>query len=415
MKREKALQIIEKAEISARKNLFDEIERNALFNQEKVLNAFIKNRVNVGHFTPSTGYGYDDVGRDTLNKVFADTMCAESAIVSPMIANGTHALTLALFGILRPGDLLFSVTGKPYDTLDDVISGTGNGSLKEFGVSYRQIDLPETTSGDEWQDYCDELKGILTSQQVKAVFIQRSKGYLWRNALSCSQIGQIVDIIKKIDKNIIVIVDNCYGEFVEMYEPTEWGADLIVGSMIKNPGGGIAPTGGYIAGKKDLIELISYRLTAPSLGNEVGSYVGGYRLFFQGLFLAPSVVKNTLKGNVLASYVLDALGCETMPKPGDMPHDIINSIKFSTPEALVGFVQTVQAVSPIDSYVTPEPWDMPGYNHPVVMAAGTFVQGSSIELSADGTVRPPYVAYLQGGLTYEHCKIALTEMIQKVF
>lgn len=409
MEREKATVIIKNAEKRSRA-LFETIAENALFNQQKVLDAFIKNKINVGHFTPSTGYGYDDVGRDTLNTLFADIVRAESAIVSPMIANGTHALTLALFGILRPGDVLFSVTGKPYDTLDDVISGDKNGSLKEFGVHYRQADIPETGLFDK-----EKIASVLHKEKVKVVFIQRSKGYLWRNAYSVSEIGEIITFVKEIDPKIIVLVDNCYGEFVENKEPTELGADIIVGSMIKNPGGGIAPTGGYIAGKKDLIDLISYRLTAPSLGNEVGSYVGGYRLFYQGLFLAPSVVKNTLMGNVLASYVFDEIGLDTMPKAGERPYDIINSIRFTCGEDLVRFVQSVQAVSPIDSYVTPEPWDMPGYNDPVIMAAGAFVQGSSIELSADGTVRPPYAAYLQGGLTYEHCKIALTEMLQKVF
>ncbi|MBR1747823.1 MAG: methionine gamma-lyase family protein [Clostridia bacterium] len=405
----KAKELIAKAEIKA-KTLFDLLSEVALQNQQKVLDGFIKNRVNATHFYPSTGYGYDDNGRDCLNRLYADVFHTESAIVSPSIANGTHALTLALFGILRPGDVLFSVAGKPYDTLDEVISGTNNGSLKEFNVRYEQADLLKDGQFDK-----DKISSVLRSEKIKLIFIQRSKGYLWRNALSVNAIKNIVDFIKEIDKNVIIMVDNCYGEFVEIEEPTDVGADLIVGSLIKNPGGGIAPTGGYIAGKKDLIEQISYRLTAPSLGNEVGSYIGGYRLYYQGLFLAPSVVKNTLMGNVLASYVLDSVGCDTMPNAGDRPYDIINSIRFSTGDELVRFVQSVQSVSPVDSYVTPEPWDMPGYTHPVIMAAGTFVQGASIELSADGTVRDPYIAYLQGGLTYEHCKLALQKILEKVF
>lgn len=409
MELSKAKQLIENCEKNA-EILFKELAETALFNQEKVLNAFYKNRINYAHFMPTTGYGYDDIGREALNKIYADVFCAESALVSPLIANGTHALTLALFGILRPGDLLLSIAGKPYETLDDVISGKNNGSLSDFGISYCEIDLTEECSFD-----LPKIKSALISEKPKAVFLQRSKGYLWREALSVLQMAKIIEFVKDIAPETIIIVDNCYGEFVEKNEPTEYGADVAVGSLIKNVGGGIAPTGGYIVGKKQLIEQISYRLTAPSLGSEVGSYAGGYRLFFQGLFLAPSVVKNALMGNVLAGFALEKVGCDTMPRAGCRPYDIINSIKFNTAEELIAFCQSIQRVSPIDSYVTPEPWDMPGYPHQVIMAAGTFIQGASLELTADGTVREPYVAYLQGGLTYEHCKLALINILTKLF
>lgn len=409
MEYNKAAKIIQEAEIKA-KALFDELSENAFYNQKKVLDSFSTNRINATHFFPSTGYGYDDMGRDALNKLFADIFHTDSAIVSPLITNGTHALSIALFGVLRPGDLLFSIAGKPYDTLDEVISGDHNGSLKEFGVRYVQADLKKDGSFDY-----EAIEKTLRSEKVKMVFIQRSKGYLWREALSIAELNKIIQFVKNIDQNVIIMVDNCYGEFVESMEPTDVGADLIVGSLIKNPGGGIAPTGGYLAGRKDVMEKVSYRFTAPSLGTEVGSYVGGYRLFYQGLFLAPSVVKNTLMGNVLSSYALQEAGCDVMPKAGKRPFDIITSVRFSKAEELIRFVQAVQSVSPVDSYVTPEPWDMPGYGHKVIMAAGTFVQGSSIELSADGTVREPYVAYLQGGLTYEHCKLSLIRILEKVF
>lgn len=403
-----AKQLIKNAEITS-KELFDEISETALYNQEKVLNSFFKNKVNYSHFNPTTGYGYDDIGRDNLNRIFADVFGAEDALVSPLIANGTHALTLALFGLLRPGDLLYSIAGKPYDTLDDVINGEGNGSLKEFGIKYIYTDFYD--SGFD----LEAIKQVLTEQDPKVVFIQRSKGYLWREALSIEAIAAIIGFIRNLKPDVIIMVDNCYGEFTEKKEPCEVGADLAVGSLIKNPGGGIAPTGGYIVGRKSVIEQISYRLTAPSLGSEVGSYAAGYRLFYQGLFMAPSVVSNVLKFNVVASKVLTECGCKTMPESGKRPYDIINSVKFDTATELIEFCRIIQSVSPIDSYVTPEPWDMPGYPHQVIMAAGTFVQGSSLELTADGTVREPFVAYLQGGLTYEHCILALEKVLSKMF
>ncbi len=386
---------------------FEALDDIALYNQKKVLDAFREHRISAMHFNPSTGYGYDDIGRDTLGKLFASVMKAESGIVSPLIANGTHALTLALFGLLRPDDVMLSIAGKPYDTLDEVIKGKNNGSLADFGIKYAQTEL---TCDNEF-DY-DEIEKEIKKQDPKVIFIQRSKGYAWRDALSVEKIGETIAKIKSFGTKAIFVVDNCYGEFVEKKEPTEVGADVIVGSLIKNPCGGIAPTGGYICGKSDCIEQIAYRLTAPSLGMEVGSYLSGYIPYYQGLFLAPSAVRNALKGSVLVGYALQAFGFETMPKTGCMPYDIIKSIKFDTAEQLVAFCGEVQKISPVDSYVTPLPWDMPGYDHQVVMAAGAFIQGASLELSADGAVREPFVAYLQGGLTYEHCKLAITEIVR---
>lgn len=386
---------------------FKALDDIALYNQKKVLDAFREHRISAMHFNPSTGYGYDDIGRDTLGKLFASVMKAESGIVSPLIANGTHALTLALFGLLRPDDVMLSIAGKPYDTLDEVIKGKNNGSLADFGIKYAQTEL---TCDNEF-DY-DEIEKEIKKQDPKVIFIQRSKGYAWRDALSVEKIGETIAKIKSFGTKAIFVVDNCYGEFVEKKEPTEVGADVIVGSLIKNPCGGIAPTGGYICGKSDCIEQIAYRLTAPSLGMEVGSCLSGYIPYYQGLFLAPSTVRNALKGSVLVGYALQAFGFETMPKTGCMPYDIIKSIKFDTAEQLVAFCGEVQKISPVDSYVTPLPWDMPGYDHQVVMAAGAFIQGASLELSADGAVREPFVAYLQGGLTYEHCKLAITEIVR---
>lgn len=397
---------IEECEKQAEKE-FSALDEIALYNQKKVLDAFREHRISAMHFNPSTGYGYDDVGRDTLGKLFASVMKAESGIVSPLIANGTHALTLTLFGLLRPGDLMLSIAGKPYDTLDEVIKGKNNGSLADFGIKYTQTEL---TEGNEFDFAAIEKK--INEQDPKVIFIQRSKGYAWRDALSVEKIGDTIAKIKSFGTKALFVVDNCYGEFVEKKEPTEVGADVIVGSLIKNPCAGLAPTGGYICGKADCIEQISYRLTAPSLGMEVGSCVSGYIPYYQGLFLAPSTVRNALKGSVLVGYALRAFGFETMPKTGSMPYDIIKSIKFDTAEQLVAFCGEIQKISPVDSYVTPLPWDMPGYDHQVVMAAGAFIQGASLELSADGAVREPFVAYLQGGLTYEHCKLAITEIVR---
>ena len=404
MELETANRLINECEKAA-KNEFDKLADIALCNQKRVLDAFRRHKISAIHFNGTTGYGYDDVGRDMLAKLFADVFGCESAIVSPMIANGTHALSLTLFGLLRRDDILLSVAGKPYDTLDEVINGEGIGSLKDFGVIFNQVDM--TKEGDfDWE----MIKKYLI-EKPKVVFIQRSKGYLWRDALSVKKIGDLIDFIRLYSADSCIVVDNCYGEFTEKSEPSHVGADVVVGSLIKNIGGGLAPTGGYICGKEQYIDLIARRFTAPSLGLEVGSYLPGYLSFYQGLFLAPSTVKNALMGNVLSGYVFEKLGFDTMPKAGSMPYDIIKSIRFKTAEQLVTFVRKVQKVSPVDSYVTPEPWDMPGYEHPVIMAAGTFIQGASLELSADGTVREPYVAYFQGGLTYEHYKLALQEII----
>lgn len=386
---------------------FAALDETALFNQRKVLDAFRSNRIASNHFFPSTGYGYDDVGREKLSKVFADVAKADAAVVSPLLANGTHALTVALFGLLRPGDALLSVTGKPYDTLDSVISGEKVGSLKDFGVSFDKIDL----GADGDFDY-PAIRAKLSKIAPRVVLAQRSKGYEWRDALGISSLEKAFRLIRELRPDAVIVVDNCYGEFVERREPTEAGADVIAGSLIKNPGGGMAPTGGYIAGRADCVAAISQRLTAPAQGAEVGSWIGGYIPFFQGLFLAPSVVRNALKGGVLFGYALSGLGFETKPEPGAMPKDIIRSVKFDDPKLLVDFCGLIQNASPVDSFATPLPWSMPGYAHDVVMAAGAFVQGASLELSCDGTLKPPYVAYLQGGLTYEHCKIAIAETIR---
>ena len=393
--------IIESAEAKS-KDLFNQIDEISLFNQRKVLNAFKKQRVSARHFNPSLGYGYDDTSRDTLNKLFADVFKAEDALVSPLFVSGTHALTVALFGLLRPNDTLLAVSGKPYDTLDDVIMGKGIGSLSDFNINYRQIDL----AYDDF-DY-NGIKEIVSTIKPKLVHIQRARGYSLRDAISIEKVEKAVKIIKEISPSTLIMVDNCYGEFVETKEPIEIGADIIVGSLIKNAGGGIAPTGAYICGKKDCIEQISYRLTAPSIGVEVGSYNASYLPFYEGLFLAPNVVSNALKCCILFANAYNLLGYKTIPSEKTMPKDITLSILFDKKEELIKFAQEIQFTSPVDSYVTPVPWDMPGYNNQVIMAAGTFVQGASIELSADAPIKDaPYAIYLQGALTYQHAKIAL--------
>lgn len=397
-------ELIRKAEESSA-DIFRQIEDTALFNQKKVLTAFSKNRISSSHFMPSTGYGYDDRGRDTLNKLFADIFSAEDAIVSPLIANGTHAISLVLFGILRPGDTLLSVSGKLYDTLDEVINGQNIGSLRDFGINFDKIEYKCGIYNDE------AITEYLQSSKPKAIFIQRSKGYGWQNSIDLDKMKQIISLLKALSPQSVIVVDNCYGEFCEKIEPTEIGADIAVGSLIKNPGGGIAPTGGYIVGKAELIDLVARRLTAPSLGKEVGSYYAGYQPFYQGLFLAPSTVKNALKGCVLAANIFSVLGFDTLPTAGELPQDIICAIKFMEQSKLIKFCQAVQRIAPIDSYATPEPWDMPGYNHQVIMSAGTFVQGGSLELTADAPIKEPYIGYLQGGLTYEHIKLAVAEII----
>ena len=390
-------------------NIFDGLQKNALYNQEKVINAFQKYRVGLRNFAGTTGYGYDDIGRDTLSNIFADVFGGEDAIVSPNITCGSHALKIALFGLLRPGDTMLSITGKPYDTLDDTIFGSSKdlGSLKDWGVKYQQIDLKNGQF-----DRSSILAAVKNAPAI--VYIQRSKGYEWRDAVSINEMSDIIKDIRLIDKNVPIVVDNCYGEFVEKYEPTQIGANIIIGSLIKNPGGGLAPTGGYIVGAKELIEKISASYTSPSLLKEVGSYENGYRLFYQGLFLAPHIVMQSLKGSALIGRVLEKLGYSVMPKADGKMYDIIRSIKFNTKEKLIAFCQEIQKNSPVDSFVSPEPWDMPGYNHQVIMAAGTFVLGSSIELSCDAPIKEPYILYLQGGLTYEHVVIALKKCLTKL-
>ncbi|MBR2614102.1 MAG: methionine gamma-lyase family protein [Clostridia bacterium] len=397
------IELINKCEKELQPN-FEKLEEISLFNQEKVLNAFQNNRLALRHFTQTTGYGYGDEGRDTLNAVFADVFKAEMAIVSPSIVSGTHALSLALFGILRPNDSFVSITGEPYDTLNDVIRGENNGSLRDFSVYFDVINLKDDKIDK------DVVKEYLTLNKPKMVYLQRSRGYDWRNAFTISEIEDIVKFVREVGFDGCIMLDNCYGEFVEKKEPIEVGINVIAGSMIKNIGGGIAPTGGYVVGDKKYLDLINARLTAPSIAGEVGSYANTYQYFYQGLFLAPHVVKEALKGSLLFGKVLSELGYETSPNLEVLPGDIIRAIKFNTKEELIAFIQSIQKNSPIDSYVLPEAWDMPGYEDQVIMAAGCFVQGASIELSADAPIRPPYIGYMQGGLTYEHCKIALKNM-----
>lgn len=389
-------------------NDFKVIDDIALFNQEKALRSFIDNKVALRHFSQTTGYGYDDIGRDTLNSVYAGVFKSDSAIVSSHILSGTHAISLVLFGLLRPGNKLLSISGQPYDTLKDVISGKGLGSLADFDISYDEVPLCEGNFDKP------AIKEKILAERPQMVLIQRSRGYSLRNPLSCVQIRDICSFIKGLDERIIIFVDNCYGEFTEKEEPIEAGADVVAGSLIKNAGGGIAPNGGYIAGRGDLIDLINRRLTTPATGGEIGSNFGGYQYFYQGLFLAPHVVAQSLKGALLMGEAMKWAGYKVLPEELSQCYDIIRSIEFDTEEELITFCRTIQSVSPVDSYVVPYPWDMPGYKDKVIMAAGCFVQGSSIELSCDAPVRPPYVAYCQGGLTYEHVKIAVIHCLQNL-
>ena len=380
---------------------FQLVDEIAYQNFKKIHTAFQENRVALRHFSGTTGYGYDDVGRDTLCKIFADVFGCEKAIFSPNIVSGTHAISLCLFGVLRPNDLLLSISGEIYDTLQNVVNGTNIGSLKDFGISYDQIDL---INGDF--DY-KSISNRLKQERVKMVYIQRSRGYCLRQPLSIEQIEKVCTTIKQVSPETIIFVDNCYGEFIDVKEPVAVGADLMAGSMIKNPGGGLAPTGGYIAGKELFVDLTANRLTAPSIGMEVGSYMSGYQYFYQGFYQSPHTVAQAIKGGMLFAHALTKLGFNTLPKSKESFKDIICSIEFETAEQLIKFCQTIQYASPIDSFVTPMPWDMPGYNEQVIMAAGCFVQGASIELSCDSPIKAPYVAYLQGGLSFEHTKLAL--------
>lgn len=391
------------------KSRFEQIDETAEYNQLKVIRAMQKNRVSDAHFAGSSGYGYNDLGRDALEDVYADAFHAQSALVRPQIACGTHALAVAMSGNLRPGDELLAISGKPYDTLEEVIGIRPScGSLAEYGVSYRQVDLLPDDRFD--------LEGIKNAMndRTKMIHIQRSKGYQTRRTLSVSEIGEAIAFVKSINPNVICMVDNCYGEFVERIEPTEVGADLCVGSLIKNPGGGLAPSGGYIVGKEPYIENCAYRLTSPGLGKEVGATFGVMQSFYQGFFLAPTVTAGALKGAIFAANVYERLGFDVLPDGQESRHDIIQSITFGSPEGVIEFCKGIQAAAPVDSFAEPEPWAMPGYDSDVIMAAGAFVQGSSIELSADGPIKPPYAVYFQGGLTWEHAKFGILMSLQKL-
>lgn len=386
---------------------FSEIDAISLENTARIMDAFREYRVSEAMFNPTSGYGYDDKGRDTLDEIWAEVMGAEAAFVRHSIVSGTHALTIALFGLLRPGDIMLSIAGKPYDTLEEVIGITGtpgDGSLRDFGVTYSQIDLLENGDFD-----LPKIEKALREggARVKVVFIQRSKGYLNRKTLSVDEIGEAVKFVKSVSPDCYVVVDNCYGEFVETREPTAVGADMIVGSLIKNPGGGMAETGGYIAGTKRAVELASYRLTSVGVGCETGATFGFNKSLYKGLFYAPHTVAQAIKTAHLAAYMFEVLGYDVEPRYDEPRHDIIQSVITHSPDALCALCRGIQKGSPVDAYVTPEPWDMPGYGDPVIMAAGAFTQGSSIELSADGPLREPYTAFLQGGLTYESGKIGI--------
>ena len=397
------------------KTRFDAIDKNAEYNQLKVLHAMQKNRVCAEHFSGSTGYGYNDDGRDTLEKVYADTFHTEDALVRPQITCGTHAIALALFSNLRPGDELLSIAGKPYDTLENAIrlSGDHTHSLKKKGVSLDYVDINHDGSIN-----IDGVLNMVAQKNAAVLYVQRSRGYAWRDSLLVNEhMAPLFRAVKERFPNIAIFVDNCYGEFTDVVEPLCAGADIIAGSLIKNPGGGIAPTGGYIAGKAKYIQRIENLLTVPGMGREVGSYAASYRPFYQGLYMAPHTTAQALKGAALFARVFEMLGMETMPSSNAKRSDIVQAVRFEEAEGLISFCRSIQSASPVDSAAVPEPWDMPGYTSQVIMAAGAFVQGSSIELSADAPIRKPYTAYVQGGLTYEHCSLAamlvLTDLIKK--
>lgn len=391
------------------KERFEKIDKVAEYNQIKVINAMQKNKVSEMHFNGSSGYGYNDDGRDNLEAVYASVFNTEDALVRPNLVCGTHALTIALAGNLRPGDELLSISGKPYDTLEEVIGiRESKGSLAEYGITYRQVDLLENGTFD-----LDKIKEAI-NEKTKVVAIQRSKGYQTRKTLSVAEIARVINFVKGIDKKLIVMVDNCYGEFVETVEPSDFGADMIVGSLIKNPGGGLAPIGGYIAGTKECIENCAYRLTTPGLGKEVGASLNINKSLYQGLFMAPTVTASALKGAIFAANVYEKLGFKVVPNATESRHDIIQAVEFGIPEGVIEFCKGIQAAAPVDSYVEPEPWAMPGYDSDVIMAAGAFVSGSSIELSADGPIKPPYAVYFQGGLTFPHAKYGIMMSLQKL-
>ncbi len=406
-----AFEAVKKAEERA-KEYFKRIEENAEYNSLKVLNAFRKHKISYAHFGETSGYGYDDLGRDTLDEVFADIFNAESAMVRHNIVSGTQAIALCLYAVLRPGDTLVSLVGSPYDTMEEVIGirgEEGNGSLKDFGVKYDQIDL---LSGGE-VDYAG-IKNKLSQNKIKAVLIQRSKGYDWRKSLDIDEIGKIIKTVKEVSPETVCIVDNCYGEFVEKREPTDVGADLVVGSLIKNAGGSLAQSGGYIAGKEKYVDLVGYRFTAPGLGKHVGASLGFNKSLYQGLFMAPHIVCQSLKTAILCACTFEDMGYEVCPKSNEIRTDIIQAVKLGSPDKVIKFCQGIQSGSPIDSYVSPEPWAMPGYEDEVIMAAGAFVQGASIELSADAPICEPYTVYMQGGIVYESAKLGIMEAASRI-
>lgn len=380
-----------------------EIDRTAERNQWKVIRAFQKHQVSDFHFAGSTGYGYNDRGREVLDAVYSDVFGAEAALVRPHFVSGTHTIGCALFGVLRPGDELLYITGRPYDTLHKVIGkpGDGTGSLQDFGVAYREVPLLED-GGLDW-----EKIEVSINDKTRVIGIQRSRGYSWRSSFTVGQIGEMVRRVKAVKPDVLVFVDNCYGEFTEQVEPTEVGVDLMAGSLIKNPGGGLAETGGYIAGTASAVEAAAFRLTAPGIGGEVGATLGTLRPMYQGLFLAPHLVGQAVKGSVLAAALFEKLGFETHPRWDAQRTDLIQAVRFGSPDHLIAFVQGIQQAAAVDAHVVPEPWDMPGYEHPVIMAAGTFIQGGSLELSADAPIREPYIAYMQGGLTFAHAKYGI--------
>lgn len=395
--------------LSSLKKRFEEIDETAEYNQLKVIHAMQECSVSEACLLGTTGYGYNDLGRDTLESVYASVFHTEAALVRPQITCGTHALALALMSNLRPGDELLSPVGKPYDTLEEVIGiRPSKGSLREYGISYRQVDLLP----DGAFDY-ESIRNAINAK-TKLVTIQRSKGYQTRPTLSVTKIGELIHFIKEIKPDVICMVDNCYGEFVEIIEPTDVGADMVVGSLIKNPGGGLAPIGGYIAGKEECVENAAYRLTSPGLGKEVGASLGVLPSFYQGLFLAPTVTANALKGAVFAANIYERIGFPVIPDGKESRHDIIQAVTLGSPEGVIAFCQGIQAAASVDSFVTPEPWDMPGYDSQVIMAAGAFVSGSSIELSADGPIAPPYAVYFQGGLTFPHAKLGIMKSLQNL-
>lgn len=392
------------------KERFAKIDQMAELNQMKVIHAMQEAKVSVDCFNYASGYGYSDYGRDTLEKVYANVFHTEDALVRPQITCGTHALALTLSANLRPGDELISIAGKPYDTLEEVIGiRPSKGSLAEYGVTYAQVDLLEDGSFD-----FENIEKVI-GPKTKMITIQRSKGYQTRPSFSVDQIGEAIAFVKKVKPEVIVMVDNCYGEFVEEKEPSDVGADLVVGSLIKNPGGGLAPIGGYVAGRKDLVENCAYRLTSPGLGKEVGASLSVMQSFYQGLFLSPTVVAGAVKGAIFAANIYERLGFDVIPNGTEERHDIIQAVTFGTPEGVIAFCKGIQAAAPVDSYVIPEPGDMPGYDSKVIMAAGAFVQGSSIELSADAPIKPPYAVYFQGGLTWQHAKLGIMKSLQKVY